>query len=107
MLCRSLRPIIGSRGVAALFRRCLFLTVRTHAWLGGTSDSDEGAFVATSLQAALAGRSGVEAATAGLLFLSTFDALLVSLIGASLTERLIDPVWTTFLRTPPVLDPAS
>jgi hypothetical protein len=45
------------------------------------------------LRAALATQSSAEAADANAAVLQTFHDLLTSLIGASLTERLLRPVW--------------
>jgi hypothetical protein len=103
----ALTPIIGPRGVGALSTRCLHLAGRTYPWLTSAPAGDIHISAVSTLQARLAQRSNDEAAAAGLLFLQTFDALLISLIGASLTERLLDPVWATFLNAPPALDTPS
>lgn len=88
-----LSPIIGTRGVAALGQRSLHLASATHPWLAARPSADPDALDAAWLVSLLAQRSGDEAAAAGSTFLQAFRELLSSLIGASLTERLLRSVW--------------
>jgi hypothetical protein len=88
-----LRPIIGPRGVTALGRRSLHLASAAHPWLashppGGPATLDAALFVSL-----LAHRSSDEAAAAGAAFFQTLRELLGSLIGASLSEKLLRTVW--------------
>lgn len=85
----ALSPIIGGAGVAALFRRSVQLTMARHAWLAQESAESEG-FVA--LQAALAQQGAAEARAAHEALLQNFRNVLSRLIGASLTDRLLQPV---------------
>jgi hypothetical protein len=75
-------PMIGARGVEALFGRALQLTASAFPWLAAAGEDK------TSL-----------AGVASVALLATFTELLATLIGASLTDRLLDPVWT--VSTPP------
>jgi hypothetical protein len=56
------------------------------------------------LRAALAGQASAEAAALNAALLGTFYDLLSSLIGATLTERLLDPVWASPFTDAPAQD---
>ena len=88
----SLSPIIGERGVAALFKRSLYLSRNQHPCLSGVhlGDHQPGNFAA--LRTVLAQQTSSTAAAAQDALLLSFDELLTSLIGASLTERLFGSV---------------
>ncbi|MDP1899679.1 MAG: hypothetical protein Q8K96_04415 [Rubrivivax sp.] len=89
----ALSPIIGLRGVAALGQRSLHLASAAYPWLATGQPGGPAALDATSLMPVLAARSSDQAAAAASLLLQTFHELLASLIGPSLTERLLGPVW--------------
>jgi len=89
----ALAPIVSDRGVGALYRRSLYLIRSDFPWLSGVY---EGALLPgefAPLQAALTRQPGAEAVRATETLLRTFHDLLTSLIGASLTERLLGYVW--------------
>jgi hypothetical protein len=89
----ALTPLIGPLGLAALYRRTVHLSAAQHPWLAGR---DEGVLTDTDpavLKSLLAHRSSAEAAAGGSAFLDTFHELLASLIGPSLTARLLRSVW--------------
>jgi len=89
----ALTPIVGPLGVVALYRRTVHLAAAQHPWLAGR---DEGVLTDTDpavLKSVLAQRSSTEAAAGGSAFLNTFHELLASLIGPSLTARLLRSVW--------------
>lgn len=89
----ALAPVVGQRGVAGLYRRSLFLATATHPWLAGTHDLVLTTVDTSALRRQLAQQSNAEAAAgAGALF-QTFYELLSTLVGSSLTERLLRPVW--------------
>jgi hypothetical protein len=90
----ALQPVIGTGGVDALWGRSLYLTARQgHSWLGATRIDAAGAVDESDLQARIA-QQPVSAALAGVqALLQAFHGLLDSLIGTSLTERLLHPVW--------------
>lgn len=89
-----LAPVIGAQGVEVLFRRSLHLTKGSIPWL--TMAMDDGNFVAllATLQARLAERDAAAALEASHVLLVNFTELLGTLIGKSLTERLLTPIWT-------------
>ncbi len=89
----ALTPIVGPLGLVALYRRSVHLVAEQHPWLAGR---DDGVLTDTDpavLKSVLAQRSSAEAAAGGSAFLHTFHDLLASLIGPSLTARLLRSVW--------------
>lgn len=88
----SLSPIIGQRGMTALLKRSLYLTRDTHPWLAPVCDTAAGHDVLASLRSALRLQAEAEAAAAHGALLENFRDLLSTLIGASLTEKLLRPV---------------
>ena len=89
----QLAPILGQGGVTALYHRSVFLAARSHPWLG-SQNGTPAPVDASALQALLSLRSSAEAADAGGAVLLNFHELLTRLVGPSLTERLLRPVWT-------------
>ena len=89
-----LSPIIGQRGVAALYKRSLYLSRGDHPWLAAAAEDALQPDDFTALHRALAKQTSVNAAAANGALLTIFSDLLNSLIGASLTERLLQSVWS-------------
>lgn len=100
----ALHPIIGRRGVAALYNRSLKVTAASYAWLGGTDGDALADRDPATLRAALVGQTSTEAAAGALALFQAFRDLLASLVGASLTDRLLQPVWAPPSGDPPVQD---
>lgn len=100
----ALSPIIGQRGVAMLYKRSLYLTGPPHPWLAGMHEGSLATMDLAALKSVFARQSSTQAATAGGALLHTFRELLSSLIGPSLTERLLRPVWAPFSSGPPAQD---
>jgi hypothetical protein len=91
----ALMPIVGVRGLAALCVRSLHLTRLDFAWLGAAIDGQpEAQQGVEAICAVLAVQDDVAAAACAQTFLRNFRDLLTSLIGASLTERLLRAAWT-------------
>lgn len=89
----ALWPIIGHAGMAALFKRSLYLARVNQPALMAMLDVEIAPGDFALLREVLAQQSSAHAAAAvqaGLL--KTFLDLLTSLIGAALTERLLRPV---------------
>lgn len=103
----ALSPVIGHRGVAMLYKRSLHVTRAAHPWLTGTSEDGPATMDLVALKSVFAQQSSTHAIAAGGAFLQTFHELLSSLIGLSLTERLLRPVWAPFLSGPPAQDLSS
>jgi hypothetical protein len=100
-----LTPILGSRGVAALYQRTLHVTRSRHPWVAGPQEVAQPIIDLVALKAAFARQHRDEAALAATALLHAFHDLLASLIGEPLCERLLNPVWAHFLRRPTVKDP--
>lgn len=90
----QLTPVIGVRGVDALFRRSLYLTSKDFPWLAAVGREDGSTSLLASLQTYLAAQETALARDASCALLLVFTELLTAMIGASLTERLLGPVWT-------------
>ncbi|MDP3874006.1 MAG: hypothetical protein Q8Q80_15215 [Methyloversatilis sp.] len=80
--------------MTALLKRSLYLTRDTHPWLAPVCDAAAGQDVLVSLRSALLlqAEAEAEAEAAHGALLGNFRDLLSTLIGASLTERLLRPV---------------
>jgi hypothetical protein len=92
-MANRLSPVIGKGGVEALFRRSLHITSATFPWLSIAAEVENGAALLVDLKVRLSGREAAVAAEAGHVLLATFAELLATLIGNSLTEHLLDPIW--------------
>jgi hypothetical protein len=92
-----LAPIIGQRGVAALYKRSMHVAGQTHAWLPRSQEDVPAAMDVTALTTGLGQQTAAAAAAAGGQLIQIFCELLISLIGPSLTGRLLRTVWATFL----------
>lgn len=87
-----LSPIIGPGGVLALYQRSLHVTRAAYPCLEAVREDvpKSGGFAA--LQTVLSQQTHAHAAAANAALLQAFCDLLASLIGASLTERLLRSV---------------
>jgi hypothetical protein len=90
----ALAPVIGARGSAALYKRCLHLTRVSHPLLSGAyiAASPPGDY--SALAAVLSQQTPSDAAAAHDAMLQTFTDLLADLIGRSLTRRLLQAAWS-------------
>ena len=100
----ALRPIVGQRGVGLLYKRSLQLAGNSYPWLAEMPGASQDSMDLEVLDAVLTGQDSTHAAAAGGLLLKTFHHLLSSLIGPSLTEQLLRPVWVDFSSGPPAQD---
>ncbi len=91
---QALHPIIGFRGVAALYNRSLRITTREYPWLGDGHQGVLAAVDASALKATLLRQPPDVAAAGGMALFVTFHELLASLVGPSLTDQLLRAVWT-------------
>jgi len=103
----ALAPIIGRRGVAALYKRSLHLTRSTHPCLAMVFDEpfEPGEF--DMLNTVLTQQSSAEATAANCALLQTFHDLLINLIGGALTERLLRTVWNNISSSTAVQDSST
>lgn len=88
----ELSPIISERGVAALYRRSLFLVRHQRPWLDPVYAVDAAPGDYDALRNALSQQDDTDALQGADALLSTFHDLLVSLIGESLTDRLLGSI---------------
>ena len=88
----ALVPIIGHRGVAALFHRTLHLVRHDYPWLTASQASLADPIDFAALQPALLRQSLANVIAANGALLEKFLEQLASLIGESLTERLLQAV---------------
>lgn len=88
----ALSPIISERGVAALYRRSLFLIRQGRPWLDPVYAADPAPGDYSALRSALSEQDDGDALHVADELLRTFHGLLVSLIGESLTARLLGSI---------------
>jgi hypothetical protein len=100
----SLSPILGHGGVAALYGRSLYLTSANHRFLSGVSTGVGTGMDLVNLKSALMQLSSANAAAAGGALLQTFYILLTSMVGPTLTERLLRSAWENLLSGRPAQD---
>ena len=84
---QALEPVLGVRGVAALFERALFLTSRQHPWLAATPGD------AKDLLSLMAVQDPVIAAQAADTLSTVFQNQLIAMIGQRLAQQLLGPAW--------------
>jgi hypothetical protein len=89
----ALTPIIGPQGVAALYRRSLKLCASRHPRVAHISDRVQASLDLHALDSQLVTESEADALYFGEVMLTTFYELLTTLIGPSLTARLLRDVW--------------
>lgn len=92
-LAAELVPVIGVGGVNVLFNRALYLIGATFPWLATVEEHVDGGERLADLRAHLENQEAAVAAEAASALLATFIELLATLIGETLTERLLMPVW--------------
>ena len=92
----ALAPVIGTKGVAALYGRSLYLTVPGHPWLAALYTKDDTPMDLVHLRTVLAQQGSSAAAAAGGAHLQ----LLASLIGPSLTRQLLRAAWDNPFERP-------
>lgn len=103
-VCAALAPIVGQRGVAALYKRSLHLNRKDHAWLEAATRGSDLSVDTALLRSALITQNADDAAAAAAAVLQTFYELLAMLVGPALTERLLRSVWANFSSGPPAQD---
>ena len=92
----ALTPVIGARGLVALYLRSLHLTAADPGLATADGRGKMALNLATTpaqLQALIARQSPADAAAIGNTFLQVFYGLLSSLVGPSLTDRLLRAIW--------------
>jgi hypothetical protein len=85
--------MIGVHGIEVLFNRSLYLTSKEFSWLTVPVEHLDKATLMIFLRESLEARETDEAAKVSYTIFVTFTKLLMFLIGVSLTNRLLSPVW--------------
>ncbi len=88
----ALSPVIGQRGVAALYKRSLFLARKDHPWLTAVYEGAQAPVDFAKLATAMLQQTVSSAVGANSALLQTFYDLLANLIGEALTRRLLQSV---------------
>ena len=102
----ALQPVLGQRGVAALFWRTLHLTATRHPCLAPLKTGNTTAAIELGeLIRLIAAQQPAIAMEAGSALFMNFRELLTTLIGAPLTERLLKAAWSTPSSAPLAQDP--
>jgi hypothetical protein len=101
----ALVPIIGKRGLAALYTRSVHVTAQAHPWLGIEHDAALVAADFNELTPLLRQQDSATALAGATALFSTFHQLLSSVVGSSLTERLMRSVWTDASSSTAAEDP--
>jgi hypothetical protein len=104
---QTLYPIIGHRGVAALYNRSLKLTAAAYPWLAMGHPGLMAAPDPAALKGALMQHTAADAAAGGSALFQTFHELLASLVGVPLTERLLSCVWASLSGASAAQDTSS
>jgi hypothetical protein len=89
----ALFPVIGHRGVAALYQRSLFVAGREHKWMMKAYEGVRAEINLPALRIALIQQTNTNAAAGCSMLLQTFHEIVISLVGALLCERLLRSVW--------------
>jgi len=93
----SLVPILGRRAFAAVSKRSFELAGLKHPWLADLARLDDDADIPVmgeALRAAVARQKSKEPVHGSQTYVAAIHDLLSSLVGPSLTERLLRTVWT-------------
>ena len=89
----ALAPTLGHQAVTLLFRRSFLASARAHPWMGPLNEGNHARLGLESVTMLFSQQPSRDAAVAGTAFLQTFYDFLVALLGVSLSERLLRPVW--------------
>lgn len=92
LISAQLTPVIGGNGVDAILNRALHLTSAAFPWLAISDEPVDHESLPLRISMRMAGRDPVAAAQASSSLLITFIELLATLIGNSLTKRLLASV---------------
>lgn len=89
----ALVPIVGRHGVGAMWQRSVYLASRKHPWLVVNPLEGEALLDPLALLPTLLAQEPSAAAQAASELSASFQEILVSLIGARLSEQLLGNTW--------------
>lgn len=101
----ALVPIVGPKGTAALYRRSLHLSASLHPFLTDRFESLTDGMNLVALKSLLIQQKPSDVLLFGEEFLKAFHELLATLIGPSLSTRLLRNVWDNSLSAPDGQEP--
>ena len=102
----ALQPVLGRRGVAALFKRTLHRTASRYIWLEPAKVAGDDAVCSLAeLKALFSAQPPAKATEAGSVLFMNFRELLTSLIGPQLSEQLLKAAWSPSSSAPAAQDP--
>lgn len=90
---RALRPVIGTRGVVALFNRSAHVAASAYPWLALARQDPAAPLDLNALQALFLAHGAPQALAAGNHLLDQLHRLLEHLVGHPLTEQLLRAAW--------------
>jgi hypothetical protein len=91
-LCAALTPVIGERGTAAIFKRSIGLAGAAYPWMVVTQNGIDSKIDPAQLKSLLIQHTPADIAAMGVALEHALRELLASLIGSSLTARLLRSV---------------
>jgi len=86
-------PIIGKRGLAALYKRTVHVTAQAHPWMSVAHEGTLAVADFNELIPLIRQQDSATAMAGAATLFTTFHQLLASVVGSSLTERLMRSVW--------------
>lgn len=92
-IAAQMESVIGARGVDALFTRSLHVVGKRYRWLEISGVRGNAAVSLATIKSCFESQDATVAIDAACELLTTFAELLASLIGESLTARIVDVVW--------------
>lgn len=95
----ALTPTLGRPAVILLFERSFLANARAYPWMASLGEGNRLRMDVAAVRMLLSRQPSPEAAAAGSAFLQTFYDLLVDLLGMSLSERLLRPVWANHVAS--------
>ena len=104
---QAIAPVIGARGVAALYERSLHLTRTQHPWMVAVSEPTKLEMNLAALKTLLLQQDGATAAAGGTAHMQKFYEVLSTLIGPSLSDGLLRFIWEKSTNGPTTLDKTS
>lgn len=101
----ELSPIVGAEGFLALYGRCIDLCGEGRPWLRRAPAGSAPALCFATLGMQLASRGAPEALAASGALFGRFHGLLRLLIGAALSDGVLDAAWRALAPPPPAPPP--
>lgn len=104
---QAIAPVIGERGVAALYERSLHLTRAQYPWMVAVSEPTKLEMNLPALKTLLLQHDCATAAAGGMAHLQKFYEVLSTLIGPSLSDGLLRFIWEKSTNGPATIDNTS